>query len=210
MNEQEPGIGWFHGRWKKVFSRLDKEKIAESVRRLIEKHPGEDEQKLVKRLISRSSRLSGAVGIVGSIPALLPGPGLAISVIGMVPEEMYLIRRKCTMLLQIACIYGFDLEAEERLYEIIALAGGPSKVVEAMMVAKSDVQRVAIRAAANMAHDPWLARVLKRKAVGRGPLRVVPVLGFLMGGGINYYSLRALGRKGAVFYERSRRKSELP
>ena len=99
MDEQDPGIGWFHGRWKKIFARLDKEKIAASVRRLIEKHPDEDERKLVKRVIDRSSRLSGAAGMVGSAPAFLPGPGLAISVLSMVPEEMYLIRRQCTMLL---------------------------------------------------------------------------------------------------------------
>jgi len=204
MKKEEPGIGWFHGRWKKIFSRLDKEEIAASVRRLIRKHPDEDERKLVKRLIERSSRLSGAAGVAGSIPALFPGPGLAISVLSMVPEEMYLIHRQCVMLLQIAAVYGFDPKEEERLYEIIALAGGSSKTVDALMVAKNDLQRVAVRATAGLGHAPWFKRAFGLKGLGRGSIRVIPVLGFLMGGAINFFSFRALGRKAAFFYYRSR------
>jgi hypothetical protein len=202
MNDQAHGLGWSYGRWRKIFARLDKDGIILRVWRLAKSHPRDDEKRLARRVVAQAARHSAMVGVASASPALFPGIGTAVSVVGIVPEEIYLVRRKCEMLLQIATIYGFDPREEERLYEIVALAGTPSRAIEALMTAKEDIKRMAARAALTLGRGTGRASLLGLKTVSRRAVRRLPALGFLVGGGINFITVRALGSKALRFYAR--------
>jgi hypothetical protein len=205
MSEEKPAIGWYYGRLRKTFERMDRAQIAQFVRELKESHPDDSEKKLVRRVIQRSAGLSAAVGVATAGPAFFPGLGTAVSVAAIVPEEIYLVRKKCSMLLQIAAIYGFDPADDERLYEIAALAGSPSRTVEALMTARDDIRRMAARAAASIGEVASRKAAVGTKAASRGFVRRLPMLGFLLGGAINYVALRMLGKKATRFYQRLRK-----
>jgi len=204
MDNQNPEQGqvldWFHKRWHQIFMRLDKKEIAASVRELAEKHPDDDEVQLARRAVRSSARRSAAVGVMTATPALIPGIGTAVSVIGVVPEEVYLMRKQCEMVLEIAAIYGFDLTEYERLYEIITLVGTPSRSIEALMVAKYDLRRMAAKVAVHLGSKSGRGAILGLKTASRGAVRRLPALGFFAGGAINYYSLNSLGKKAVRYY----------
>ncbi len=201
---QGHGLGWSYGRWRKIFDRLDKEAVAVAVRELARKHPKEDQRSLVRRVVRRAARLSAMVGVASASPALLPGIGTAVAVVGVVPEEIYLVRRKCLMILQISAVYGFDATDDERLYEILALAGSPSRTIEAVMTAKHDLRRIAAKAAASMGPRVGGKRLLGAKVLSRGVVRRLPALGFFVGAAINYFSFKAVGRRASRYYQRLR------
>lgn len=192
-------LGWLFERWRSTLEDIDKERVLRSVRKLEKAHPG-DKEYLVRRVVRRSSRLSAGLGLASAAPALLPGLGTAVSVVAMVPEEIYMIRLKCVMMLRIAAIYGFDPAAAQRVPEILSLAGTSSRTLEALGVAKDDIQRLATRMTAGLARRTGQAGNVGTRTVGRGALRRLPAFGLLAGGAINYWSLQVTGRKAAEFY----------
>lgn len=198
------GLGWSFGRWRTIFERLDKDAIARTAAERQERNPSERKDRLVRQVIHETALQTAEVGVIGALPALFPGIGTAVSLVSVVPEEIYLVRRKCAMILEIACLYGFDPRDNERLYEILAIAGSPGKTVEALMTAKDDLRLMSTRAAAAVAGRMVRKDLMGAKAAGRGIVRRLPALGFLLGGAINYVSLRTVGLRALDFYRRKR------
>lgn len=199
------GLGWFMGRWRKTFADIDKEEIRDEVRRLTEKYPKDSNKQLAERAVKKMSKHTGFIGVAAATPALVPGIGTAVSILSVVPEEIYLIRKQCEMTLVIAALFGRDPGDPERLYEIITLAGTPSQRIEALMVAKADLRRVAAKMAVQIsARSVEKKALVGFKAVSRGVLRRLPALGFFAGGLINYLSFKSLGKKAVRFYGKSR------
>lgn len=197
--QQQPSPGWFFGRWKKVFEKLDKPALLAEVKKLAEQFPNEDSRKLAQRVIKRSARHTAIIGAATSVPALVPGIGTAISIIGVIPEEIYLVRRQCEMVLKIAALFGFDPADNERLLEIIWLSGHTSLAVEAVNTAKYDIRRMAAKAAVHMS-APERGLLIGAKTGGRGILRKLPALGFFAGSAINYWTFSSMGKKAFAFY----------
>ncbi len=198
--EQAQVVDWFHRKWHQIFMRLNKKEIAATVRELAEKHPDHSREKLAKGVVRRSARQSAAVGLATATPALIPGIGTAISIVGILPEEYYIMRKQCELVLEIAAIYEFSLDEYERLYEIITLVGSPSRSIEALMVAKYDIRRMAAKVAVHLGSESGRGALLGLKTASRGAIRRLPALGFFAGGAINYYSLNSLGKKAVRFY----------
>jgi hypothetical protein len=204
--ETIPGLGWAFGRWRKVFAQLDKEAIARRVREMKLEHDTEHEPRLCFRVVRQAAKRSALLGVASASPALFPGIGTAISVVGIVPEEIYLVRQECTMVLTIAAIYDFDPADSERLYEIVALVGTPSRSIEALMTAKADLRLVAAKTVAALSPGAGRMSILGFKTISRRTVRRIPALGFFLGAGINFMEVRALGRKACRFYEQLRAK----
>lgn len=201
MSSENPGLGWYYGRWQRAFESVDKEKIVRSVSKLRQDHPGENPALLTGRVVRVAAGLSAVAGIAAASPALLPGVGVAISVVGIVPEEIFLTRRKCSMLLKIANIYGFDPAKPERLHEIIALVENSPRMIQTLITAKDDIGRLMARAAVSLGSAPVRGTVLGTKAVSRGVVRRLPAIGLVAGGAINYFAFRNLGRRANSLYE---------
>jgi hypothetical protein len=188
--------------------RLDKGEIVSRARLLTERHPDASENKLALKTSRAMARRAAAIGVVAASPALIPGIGTAISIIGILPEEIYLMQKQCEMVLQIAALYGFELESDERLFEIITLAANPVKAIDVFMIAKYDLRRMAAKAAVQLGSRSARAGGIGARAAGRGAVRRLPAVGFLAGGVINYFSFASLGKKAASFYEEKYRLSE--
>jgi hypothetical protein len=191
------GPSWLYGQWRKVFEGLNRQKILLSAQRLAEVHPRDDMYRLARRVIRRSARQSAVLGVVAASPSILPGLGTSVSLLAVVPEERALIRKTCIMLLEVAAIYGFDPTDEERLYEIVALAGAPQRALKALVMARGDIRRVAVKVISLLGWRSGRGGVMAGKAVGR-----LPMLGFLLGGAVNFISMKTVGRKALWFYQR--------
>lgn len=61
---------------------------------------------------------------------------------------------------------------------------------------------MAARAAASLGREAGRASVLGLKTISRRAVRRLPALGFMLGGGINFITVRALGNKASRFYAR--------
>lgn len=199
--------GWFYGRWRKIYLQMDKEAIARFSRQLAKKHSNENEKQLALRVVRSCAKMSATVGLATASPALLPGIGTAVAIASILPEEAYLMRKQCEMVLKIAAIYDFDLNDSERLYEIIALVGNPANTIDMLMTAKYDLRRIAAKTAAQLSGRFEAKTLLGAKAASRGVVRRLPALGFLVGGAINYYSFSSIGKKALFFYERLKKDS---
>jgi len=204
MSTQNPALGWFHGRWQKAYERIDKDRISRWVATLEQAHPDESREALAMRSMRRAARASAAAGVISSSPALIPFVGFAVSLVGIVPEEIYLIRRKCAMVLEIAAIYGFEPAQQERLYEIIALVENSPRMIQELMTAKEDVGRVAARALAGMSRTASRGAAFGARTASRGVVRKLPAVGLLAGGAINYYAFSVLGKRATRFYGQRR------
>jgi hypothetical protein len=115
-------------------------------------------------------------------------------------EEMMMIRLETAMVLRIATICGFDPADRQRLPEVLAIAGAPCRVLEALGVAKDDLRRLAARIATGLGRRAGEVAGAGTEVASLGVLRRLAVLGFLAGAAINYWSFCLLGRKASAFY----------
>jgi hypothetical protein len=209
MEDSQQKLGWFLERWRKALDKIDKDDIHATISKLKKNHPHYEERKLVQLVVRQSSRLAAAVGVTSSGPSLIPGFGTAIAIASMVPEELFLIRQKCKMILKIGAIYGFDPRQEERIYEIINLAGNPSMSFEALKIAKDDLIRLSVRAAATIGSKTERSSGFGLLALGRKTVRRLPLFGLAVGGAINSIAFRSLGRKTSRFYKQLRAQQQM-
>lgn len=195
------GLGWGYGRWRDMFENMDKQRIANRVKWLKANYPDESKTELANRVTQSAARSSAAAGVAMASPALIPILGLPLSILAVVPEELYIIKRNCEMILEIGGIYGFDPMEEERLFEIIAIAGNPSRTVESLIAAKEDIRRIAVRALVSLGNKTSTTVSLGVKAASKGFARHLPLIGLFASGGFNYFAQDRVGRKAALFYQ---------
>ncbi len=103
------------------FLRLRKDRIRKVVNAVNERYPDEDLEQKARRLISAQTPLSFLGGTLMHLPRLLPGVGYALDVIGVVGGTSALSRMHLYLILEIAHLYGKDLEDEARVSEMLAV-----------------------------------------------------------------------------------------
>lgn len=112
------------------FLRLRKERVRKVVKRLQATYPGESPEQLARRLISSHSTLSFVGGGFLHLPMLLPGIGQVWRFLGFVGGTSVLTRMHLHLIMEIALLFGKDIEDQARVPEMAA-------VVAAMGVAAS-------------------------------------------------------------------------
>ncbi|MGZ8217428.1 hypothetical protein [Methylomagnum sp.] len=106
------------------FLRLRKSEIRRIVKRAQELYPNESRRKLARRITHTQSLLSFTGGALLQLPQLFPGVGTVLKVAGLVGGSSMLTRMHLYLILEIAHLYGEDIEDRARVPEMMAVLAG--------------------------------------------------------------------------------------
>ena len=101
------------------FLRLRKDRIRKVVKLLQERCQGETPEQLARRLIASQRQLSFLGGALLHLPMLFPGLGNAVQGLGAAGGAAVLTRMHLYLILEIALLYGMDIEDQERVSEMV-------------------------------------------------------------------------------------------
>jgi len=118
------------------FLRLRKGEIRRTVATLRDRYPDETEQQLAMRLIQAKTRLSLLGGTLMNLPYLFPQVGMVIKMIGTVGASSMMTRLHLYLILEIALVYGKDLDDKARVSEMAAVVAATGLSVAAPMLVK--------------------------------------------------------------------------
>jgi len=118
------------------FLRLRKGEIRRTVATLRDRYPDETEQQLAMRLIQAKTRLSLLGGTLMNLPYLFPQVGVVIKMIGTVGASSMMTRLHLYLILEIALVYGKDLDDNARVGEMAAVVAATGLSVAAPMLVK--------------------------------------------------------------------------
>ena len=120
------------------FLSLRKGRVLKVVEAVNAEFPEETLEQRARRLISMQTPLSFLGGALTELPLLIPGLGQALGLLGMVGGTSMLIRMHLYLILEIAALYGKDLDDEARVTEMVAvvmstgLAAGAPLLIRAL------------------------------------------------------------------------------
>jgi hypothetical protein len=103
------------------FLRLRKGEVRRTVQLLQSRHPDEEPRQQAARLIASKSTLSLLGGSLLSLPLLLPSVGQALKLMGVVGATSMLTRMHLYLILEIALLFGKDIDDTARVPEMAAV-----------------------------------------------------------------------------------------
>ena len=111
------------------FLRLRKDRIRKIVADINDRHPEEAVEQRARRLIDAQTQLSLLGGLILDLPAMIPVIGHAINILGFVGGTSALVRMHLYLILEIALLYGKDIDDEARVPEMAAVVAGTGVAV---------------------------------------------------------------------------------
>ena len=103
------------------FLRLRKDRIRKVVNAVNTSYPDESAEQKARRLISTQTSLSFLGGTLMHLPRLVPGLGLAVTFLGVAGGTSVLSRMHLYLILEIALLYGKDIDDEARVPEMLSV-----------------------------------------------------------------------------------------
>jgi hypothetical protein len=116
------------------FLRVRKERVRKLVTMMKQRYPDETPEGLARHLIASSSTLSFFGGTLMHLPMLLPGIGQALSLLGFVGGASALTRMHLYLILEIALVYGEDIDDEARVSEMAAVVAATGAAAAAPLL----------------------------------------------------------------------------
>ena len=122
------------------FLRLRKGHVRKVVESINARFPDETLEQLARRLIEAQTSLSFLGGALVQLPLLIPGLGLALGLLGFVGGASALTRMHLYLILEIALLYGKDIDDQARVPEMVSvvlatgLGAGAPLLVQALEV----------------------------------------------------------------------------
>jgi hypothetical protein len=120
------------------FLSLRKNRVQDVVAAINARFPEETLEQRARRLIAAQKSLSFLGGALTELPLLIPGLGQALGLLGLVGGTSVLIRMHLYLILEIALLYGKDIEDQARVQEMVAvvlatgIAAGAPLLIKAM------------------------------------------------------------------------------
>ena len=103
------------------FLRLRKGRVQKVVQVINEQFPDETLEQRARRLIAAQTPLSFLGGALTELPMLIPGLGQALGVLGLAGGASILIRMHLYLILEIALLYGKDIDDQARVPEMVSV-----------------------------------------------------------------------------------------
>jgi hypothetical protein len=175
---------------EKLFKEIDQESIQAEVAALRKAKPNLSRQQLAEHLTKKAAVRVASVGAAAGIP------GGALAVLAMAPDIFNLVLQQSRLVLSIAFLYDRKPHVRQRFKEVLAtLAVGTG----------ASAARLGVRFVLEKGLERAVAGKLARKIFGRYLVRrlpsIAPLVGTVVGGSINYMSMRAVGQAAVKFYE---------
>ena len=113
------------------FLRLRKARVCKVVEAIQTRFPEETPEQLARRLISAQSQLSFLGGALMHLPMFIPGLGQTLTLLGAVGGGSVLTRMHLYLILEIALLYGKDIDDQARVPEMAAVVAATGLAVGA-------------------------------------------------------------------------------
>jgi hypothetical protein len=117
------------------FLRLRKDRIRKVVADVNDRYPEEALEQRARHLIAAQAQLSLLGGLILDLPAMIPVIGHALKILGFVGGTSALVRMHLYLIMEIALLYGKDIDDEARVPEMAAVVAGTGVAVGAPFVA---------------------------------------------------------------------------
>ncbi len=111
------------------FLRLRKGRIRKVVADINARFPEEALEQRARRLIADQAQLSLLGGLILDLPTMIPGIGQALKILGFVGGTSALVRMHLYLILEIALLYGKDIDDQARVPEMVAVVAGTAMAV---------------------------------------------------------------------------------
>jgi hypothetical protein len=174
--------------FRSLFEEIDADKIRRDVDALRMKAPDFQPMDHANILVRRTALRCAAAGAVTGLPSGL----LAIGTLGA--DLAYLIYQQFRLILGIAAIYGREPSQRERFSEALSCLAYASGVG----IGKQGIATVLGSAAVE---GGVVAEKIGARFARERLARVIPFVGALSGGALNFMSVRAVGRAAIRYYE---------
>lgn len=175
--------------FRSLFEEIDTEKLRADIDTLKENAPEDFEPHELSRMLARRTAIRcAAAGAVTGLPSGL----LAIGTLGA--DLGYLVFQQFRLILGVATIYGHEPTHRERFNEALqclayASGVGLGKSGVGMLMESATIE-------GGVVAEKIGSRILKERLT-----KVIPVIGAVSGGALNYIAVRAVGNAAIKYYE---------
>jgi hypothetical protein len=160
------------------FLRLRKNEVRRTVRELELRWPDDDPAARARRVTNAKLGLSLLGGGLLRAPLLFPGLGQALKLAGVVGAGSMLTRMHLYLILEVACIYGEDIDDVARVPEMVAVVAATGLGAAAPSLLESfnlpPVYAVPAGALSMAAVTKLIGTTAARFYAGEGPFAVEP------------------------------------
>ena len=172
--------------FRSLFEEIDVEKIRREVEKLKSEAPDFESVDHAKRLIRRTAIRCAAAGAVTGLPSGL----LAVGTLGA--DLAYLLFQQFRLIVGIAAIYGHEPSKRERFHEALSCLAYASGV---------GIGKQGIATVLESFEGGAIAEKIGTRFMRERLAKVIPFVGALSGGVLNFMSVRAVGRAAVRYYE---------
>jgi len=172
--------------FRSLFEEIDTDKIRRDVAALKSEAPEFQPSGHAQVLVRRTAIRCAAAGAVTGLPSGL----LALGSLGA--DLAYLIYQQFRLIVGIAAIYGHEPSQRERFNEALSCLAYASGVG----IGKQGIVTVLESIEGSAVAEKIGARFMRERLA-----KIVPFVGALSGGALNYISVRAVGRAAIRYYE---------
>ena len=168
--------------FRSLFEEIDMDKLRAEVDALREAAPDFAAKQHARTLARRAAIRCAAAGAVTGLP-------LGVAAIGTLGADLaYLMYQQFRLIVGIAAIYGHDLSNRERFSEALSSLAYVTGV-------GAGKQGIALLGSAGMIEK------LSTRAFRESLTKLIPFVGIISGGALNYASVYAVGRTTIRYYE---------
>jgi uncharacterized protein (DUF697 family) len=168
--------------FRSLFEEIDTDKLHREVEAMREEAPDYSPARHARTLARRTAIRCAAAGAVTGLP-------LGLAAIGTLGADLaYLMYQQFRLILGIAAVYGHDLTSRERFNETLsclayATGVGAGKQGIALLGSSAIIEKIS-------------ARALREQLT-----KLIPFVGAISGGALNYLSVYAVARAAIRYYE---------
>lgn len=174
--------------FRSLFEEIDTDKLRAEIEGLRKSSPDFDPAGYAEILTRRTAIRCAATGAMTGLPSGL----IAVAVLGA--DIAYLIYQQFRLILGIATIYGHEPTQRERFNEAVSCLAFGSGVT----MSKSGLAAVLESATIE---GGLVAEKLGTRILGERLSKMIPVIGAVSGGALNYLAVRAVAKTTIRYYE---------
>lgn len=187
-----------------VVEGLDTPGVEGKVAALRTAHPTWTDDEIVTHLTRENAVWSGLVGGLTSLPANIPIVGtLATLTLGTAMDLAALLRNQCLLIVEVGAVHGKLGGRFQCMIDILSVLSA----VAGDRTARRDLERIRVSAVGDRCLTQGTRQLLNKIAtriglrlVQKSSARAIPVIGALVGAGINYAAIAEVGRTARRYY----------
>lgn len=188
------------GVFQSLFSNMDS--LEEEVQGLVDKDLDVYRDKVADQIISQTAQRTAMIGGGAALPDLLP-VGWAVMIPAIGADFFLTLKEDGNMLLKLAYLYGRELTRDERQREALSFLtlAGKEDVPEGASIEPGKLLGLIGGKHLGKKLFVEIATTLGLRFYRKKLVALIPGLGILLSGGVNYYSTRKIGEYAKDFYQ---------